>query len=195
MPSARSYRVLRGSDAARTTRNLLSQVPKSAQPWVATLLRTGFEQPDTDADQARIRHLLDALETKCPKPHPTWTPHSTTCRLHRVPAGDLVRQPAGAAEQGDPPSHRRGRDPSQPHRRDPARRRGRAERNDEWTEARRYMELDRPAKARLQPIESETDDTALPAELTALPQNEITGCRQYTTPAVVTDRAATVPTT
>lgn len=30
-------------------RALLSQGPKSAQPWVATLLRTVFEQPDTDA--------------------------------------------------------------------------------------------------------------------------------------------------
>lgn len=44
-----------------------SQVPKSAQPWVATLLRTVFEQPDTDAVQAQMRHVLDALETKFPK--------------------------------------------------------------------------------------------------------------------------------
>ncbi|REE58929.1 transposase-like protein [Streptomyces sp. 3212.3] len=48
-------------------RNLLSQVPKSAQPWVATLLRTVFEQPDTDAVQAQMRHVLDALEGKFPK--------------------------------------------------------------------------------------------------------------------------------
>jgi transposase-like protein len=48
-------------------RNLLSQVPKSAQPWVATLLRTVFEQPDTDAVQAQMRHVLEALEAKFPK--------------------------------------------------------------------------------------------------------------------------------
>ncbi|WRZ87948.1 IS256 family transposase [Streptomyces sp. NBC_01007] len=48
-------------------RNLLSQVPKSAQPWVATLLRTVFEQPDTDAVKAQVRHVLDALEDKFPK--------------------------------------------------------------------------------------------------------------------------------
>ncbi|WP_037671800.1 transposase, partial [Streptomyces flaveolus] len=42
-----------------------------------------------------------------------------------------------------------------------------AEQNDEWTEARRYMGLDLLAKARLHPIESETDDTVLPTELTA----------------------------
>lgn len=41
-------------------RNLLSQVPESAQPRVATLLRTVFEQPGTDAVQAQIRHALDA---------------------------------------------------------------------------------------------------------------------------------------
>lgn len=48
-------------------RNLLSQVPKSAQPWVATLLRTVFEQPGTDAVKGQIRHVLDALEAKFPK--------------------------------------------------------------------------------------------------------------------------------
>ncbi|MEW2321639.1 IS256 family transposase, partial [Streptomyces griseoincarnatus] len=42
-----------------------------------------------------------------------------------------------------------------------------AEQNDEWTEARRYMGRELLAKARLHPIESETDDTALPTELTA----------------------------
>jgi hypothetical protein len=49
-----------------------------------------------------------------------------------------------------------------------------AERNDEWTEARRYMGRELLAKARLHPIESETDDTVLPIELTAQPHNEIT---------------------
>jgi hypothetical protein len=33
-----------------------------------------------------------------------------------------------------------------------------AEQNDEWTETRRYMGLDPLAKARLHPIESETDE-------------------------------------
>jgi len=48
-------------------RNLQNQVPKSAQPWVATLLRTVFEQPDADAVRAQMRHVLDALEAKFPK--------------------------------------------------------------------------------------------------------------------------------
>src|SRR4029453_8990029 len=34
-------------------RNLLAKVPKSAQPWVATLVRTIFDQPDTDAVHAQ----------------------------------------------------------------------------------------------------------------------------------------------
>lgn len=36
------------------------------------------------------------------------------------------------------------------------------------------MGLDLLTKARLHPIESETDETARPTELTAWPQNEIT---------------------
>lgn len=34
---------------------------------MATLLRTVFEQPDTDAVQAQMCHVLDALEAKFPK--------------------------------------------------------------------------------------------------------------------------------
>lgn len=41
-------------------------------------------------------------------------------------------------------------------------------------------------KARLHPIESETDETALPTELTAQPQTRSPSGRRYTTPADVT---------
>lgn len=58
---------LNGRGGTPIARSLLSQVPKSAQPWVATLLRTIFEQPDTDAVQAQMRHVLDALEAKFPQ--------------------------------------------------------------------------------------------------------------------------------
>ncbi|MEV6741687.1 transposase [Streptomyces sp. NPDC051104] len=60
--------------------NLLSQVPKSAQPWVATLLRTVFEQPDADAVTAQMRHVLDALEAKVPKA----AAHLTVSTAHRA---------------------------------------------------------------------------------------------------------------
>lgn len=42
-----------------------------------------------------------------------------------------------------------------------------AEQNDEWTEARRYMGLEILAKARLHPIESQTDEPVVRSELTA----------------------------
>ncbi|MFF4827976.1 transposase [Streptomyces sp. NPDC001312] len=152
--------------------NLLSQVPKSAQPWVATLLRTVFEQPDTDAVKAQMRHVLDALEAKFPKaaahldaaqhdllaftafPREIWRQiwsNNPQERLNKeirrrtdvvgiFPARTAVIRLVGAVL---------------------------AEQNDEWTEARRYMGRDLLAKARLHPIESETDETVLPTELTA----------------------------
>ncbi|WP_406384803.1 transposase [Streptomyces sp. NBC_00117] len=42
-------------------------MPDAAQSWVATLLRTVFEQPEAEAVQARMRHVPDALEAKFPK--------------------------------------------------------------------------------------------------------------------------------
>jgi len=37
-------------------RNLLTRVPKSAQPWVSTLVRTIFEQPDADSVRVGFRN-------------------------------------------------------------------------------------------------------------------------------------------
>jgi transposase-like protein len=47
-------------------RNLLCRVAKSAQPWVATMLRTVFEQPDRDSVYAQHRHVVEVLEAKYP---------------------------------------------------------------------------------------------------------------------------------
>ncbi|TQS07424.1 transposase, partial [Microbispora hainanensis] len=48
-------------------RNLLCRVPKTAQPWVHTMLRTIFEQPDTESVHAQHRHVVEVLEAKYPK--------------------------------------------------------------------------------------------------------------------------------
>jgi transposase-like protein len=48
-------------------RNLLTKVPKSAQPWVSTLVRTIFEQPDTASVRAQHAQVVSALEAKLPQ--------------------------------------------------------------------------------------------------------------------------------
>jgi putative transposase len=48
-------------------RNLLTKVPKSAQPWVSTLVRTIFEQPDAASVRAQHAHVVAALEAKLPQ--------------------------------------------------------------------------------------------------------------------------------
>jgi transposase-like protein len=47
-------------------RNLLTRVPRSAQPWVSTLVRTIFEQPSAKAVHAQHRQVVQALEAKFP---------------------------------------------------------------------------------------------------------------------------------
>jgi transposase-like protein len=47
-------------------RNLLVKVPKSAQPWVATMLRTVFDQPDADAVRAQFDRVVAAVGAKFP---------------------------------------------------------------------------------------------------------------------------------
>ncbi|MET7379868.1 transposase [Streptomyces sp. NPDC005526] len=153
-------------------RNLLSQVPKSAQPWVATLLRTVFEQPDTDAVRAQMRHVLDALEAKFQKA----AAHLDTAQHDLLAFAAFPREIwrqiwSNNSQERLNKEIRRRTDVVGifPDRTAVIRLVGAvlAEQNDEWTEARRYMGLDLVAKARLHPIESETDDTTLPTELTA----------------------------
>jgi transposase-like protein len=48
-------------------RNLLTRVPKSAQPWVSTLVRTIFEQPDAASVRAQHAQVVSALEAKFPQ--------------------------------------------------------------------------------------------------------------------------------
>ena len=47
-------------------RNLLTRVPKTAQPWVSTLVRTIFEQPDAASVRAQHAQVVTALEAKLP---------------------------------------------------------------------------------------------------------------------------------
>ncbi|MBX5476888.1 MAG: IS256 family transposase [Clostridia bacterium] len=48
-------------------RNILAQVPKSAQPMVAAAVRTIFTQATQDEARAQLRHVADTLEARFPK--------------------------------------------------------------------------------------------------------------------------------
>jgi len=47
-------------------RDLLTKVAKTSQPWVATLVRTIFDQPDPDEVRAQFARVVAALEAKLP---------------------------------------------------------------------------------------------------------------------------------
>jgi putative transposase len=47
-------------------RNLLTRVPKTAQPWVSTLVRTIFEQPGAASVRAQHAQVVAALEARLP---------------------------------------------------------------------------------------------------------------------------------
>ncbi len=48
-------------------RNLLTRVPKSAQSFVATMVRTIFAQPDAQTVHEQHRRIVDQLETRFPE--------------------------------------------------------------------------------------------------------------------------------
>ena len=73
-------------------RNLLTRVPKTAQPWVSTLVRTIFEQPDPASVRAQHAQVVAALEASSRPPPPIWTrPATTSWRSPRSPARSGAR--------------------------------------------------------------------------------------------------------
>jgi transposase-like protein len=155
-------------------RNLLAKVPKTAQPWVATLVRTIFDQPDADAVTAQYARVVEAIEQK----FPAAAEHLDDAR------GDLLAFTVFPREiwrqiWSNNPQERLNKEIRRrtdvvgifPNRAAIIRLVGAvlAEQTDEWTEARRYMGLELLNKARLTSIETEppaTTDTE-PAPIAA----------------------------
>jgi transposase-like protein len=154
-------------------RNLQVKVPKSAQPWVATLLRTVFEQPDAQAVDAQFAHVVAALEAK----FPAAAEHLAATREDLLAFTAFPRESWRQIWSNNPQERlnkevRRRTDVVGifPDRAALIRLVGAvlAEQHDEWAEARRYMGLDLLAKARFHPIEGEhPDGGGVPAVLTA----------------------------
>ena len=114
---------------AHYSRNLATKVPKPAQPWVLTLVRTIFEQPDAASVHAQHAQVVTALEVK----FPAAAEHLDDARddilaftafpreVWRQGAGE---QSAGTPEQRDTQTQRRRRDLPRTGRHHPPRRRG-----------------------------------------------------------------------
>ncbi|GAA1579035.1 IS256-like element IS1081 family transposase [Dactylosporangium maewongense] len=154
-------------------RNLLPKVPKSAQPWVATLIRTIFDQPDADAVQAQYTRTVTTLAERFPDA----ADHLDDAREELLAFTTFPRVIWKQIWSNNPQERlnkeiRRRTDVVGifPNRAAIIRLIGAvlAEQTDEWTEGRRYMGLDILTKARLTVITTEgtqpdTDTTQLAA--------------------------------
>ncbi|GAA4830608.1 IS256 family transposase [Kitasatospora terrestris] len=153
-------------------RNLLSQVPKSAQPWVATLLRTVFEQPDADAVRRQMATVIAALDERFPKA----AEHLERAREGLLAFAVFPRTVWKSIWSNNPQERlnkeiRRRTDVVGifPDRSSVIRLIGAvlAEQSDEWAEQRRYIGSEILGRCRLHPIEGETPDETVPTALTA----------------------------
>jgi transposase-like protein len=144
-------------------RNLLTKAPKSAQPWVATLVRTIFDQPAAEEVRAQHTRVVASLEAK----YPDAAAHLDEAR------DDLLAFTAFSREiwrqiWSNNPQERLNKEIRRrtdvvgifPNRAAIIRLVGAVlmEQTDEWTEARRYMGLDFLAKTRLRLLPGETPD-------------------------------------
>lgn len=154
-------------------RNLLTRVPKSAQPWVATLVRTIFDQPAAEEVHAQHARVVASLEAK----HPDAAEHLDAARDDLLAFTAFPRQLWRQIWSNNPQERlnkeiRRRTDVVGifPDRAAIVRLVGAVlmEQTDEWTEARRYMGLEFLAKARLRVVDGNTPDPEIDQrELTA----------------------------
>jgi putative transposase len=145
-------------------RNLLTKVPKSAQPWIATLVRTIFDQPDADAVAAQFARVVTTIEAK----FPTAAEHLDAARDDLLAFTGFPREIWRQIWSNNPQERlnkeiRRRTDVVGifPNRPAIIRLVGAvlAEQTDEWTEGRRYMGLELLTKARLIPVQPDQHDT------------------------------------
>ena len=98
-------------------RNLLTRVPKTAQPWVSTLVRTIFEQPDPASVRAQHRQVVEAGSQAAAGRRPSRRRPRRHPGVHRLPprglAADLdqtigydVRRPFPASDRAPGPHSR-----------------------------------------------------------------------------------------
>jgi transposase-like protein len=132
-------------------RELLTKVPKASQPWVATLVRTIFDQPDAAEVAAQFDRVVTTLEAKLPAA----AEHLATAREDLLAFTALPREIWRQVWSSNPQERlnrelRRRTDVVGifPDRASITRLVGAVlmEQNDEWTEARRYVGLDILAK-------------------------------------------------
>uniref|UniRef100_UPI0015DF4CDA transposase n=1 Tax=Nonomuraea indica TaxID=1581193 RepID=UPI0015DF4CDA len=148
-------------------------VPKSAQPFVATLVRTIFDQPDAASVEAQHVWVVQTLEAK----HPAAAEHLDAARDDLIAFAAFPREIWTQIWSNNPQERlnkeiRRRTDVVGifPDRPAIIRLVGAvlAEQTDEWVEGRRYMGLEALAKARLRVLPGDTPtQNPLPQTLTA----------------------------
>jgi transposase-like protein len=139
-------------------------VPKAAQPWVPTMLRTIFEQPDTASVRAHHRQVVQALEGKYPKA----AEHLDDAR-EDILAFAVYPKAVWRQIWSNNPQERLNKDRRRtdvvgifPNRDAIIRLVGAvlAEQHDEWTEGRRYLGLDILADCRKAAERKEREDAS-----------------------------------
>ena len=144
-------------------RNILARVPKSAQPMVATLVRTIFAQPSAEEVAAQLHRVTDQLERTFPD----------AAELIQAAGPDITSFASLPTEHwrqiwSNNPQERLNREIRRrtdvvgifPNRAAIIRLVGSvlAEQHDEWAVARRYMSQESLAKARLTVVQGELPD-------------------------------------
>jgi transposase-like protein len=149
-------------------RNLLTKVPKSAQPWVATMVRTIFDQPDAASVRDQYGRVVEAIEARFPDAATHLDDAREDLLAFSVFPHEIWRQ-----IWSNNPQERLNKEIRRrtdvvgifPNRAAIIRLVGAvlAEQTDEWTEQRRYMGIELLTKARLTLVDGDTPtDTTEP---------------------------------